>query len=316
VVYNKVYNSGRLKVNLSYVSFDHLSFDWLFRILGDRMMPELPGRKPGTPQIVVFGNEKGGTGKSTLAMHLIVALLQRGLAVGTLDLDARQGTLSRYIANRARTAAREKAMVIPLPTHLAIPPSDAPDRDDAREVAKALEQLAGNDVIVIDTPGHDSSLSQVGHAYADILVTPINDSLVDFDVLAVVDPERLTVARPSHYSERVWIAKQLRAKRDGGSIDWVVVRNRLGQLDARNKRQVGKLTEELAKRIGFRLADGIYERVIYRELFLDGLTAEDLAVLSHKRKAAISHVAARQEMRALMKVLGLDETSPRVRAAV
>ena len=186
----------------------------------------------------------------------------------------------------------------------------APDRDDAGAVAKALAQLAGNDVIVIDTPGHDSGLSQIGHAYADILVTPINDSLVDFDVLAVVDPERLTVARPSHYSERVWKAKQLRAKRDGGSVDWVVVRNRLGQLDARNKRQVGKLLEELARRIGFRLADGIYERVIYRELFLEGLTAEDLAVLSLKRTAAMSHVAARQEMRSLMTALGLDTLAP------
>ncbi|MHB1204527.1 MAG: division plane positioning ATPase MipZ [Rhodospirillaceae bacterium] len=263
-----------------------------------------------TAKIVVFGNEKGGTGKSTLAMHLIVALLQRGLSVGTLDLDARQGTLSRYIANRRRTAERDKVVAIPLPMHIAIPPStkEQPrsEEGDDLDVAKALEQLAGNDVIVIDTPGHDSSLSQVGHAYADILVTPINDSLVDFDVLAAVDPERLTVARPSHYSERVWKAKQLRAKRDGGSIDWVVVRNRLGQLDARNKRQVGKLLEELAKRIGFRLADGIYERVIFRELFLEGLTAEDLAVLSHKRTAAVSHVAARQEVRALMTALGLD----------
>ena len=268
-----------------------------------------------TAKIVVFGNEKGGTGKSTLAMHLIVALLQRGLSVGTLDLDARQGTLSRYIANRVRTAARDKAVAIPLPTHVAIPPStkDQAGKDlaaDDIDVTKALEQLAGNDVIVVDTPGHDSGLSQVGHAYADILVTPINDSLVDFDVLAVVDPERLTVARPSHYSERVWKAKQLRAKRDGGSIDWVVVRNRLGQLDARNKRQVGKLLDALAKRVGFRLADGIHERVIYRELFLEGLTAEDLAVLSHKRTAAISHVAARQEMRALMMALGLDDAAP------
>lgn len=261
-------------------------------------------------KIVVFGNEKGGTGKSTLAMHLIAGLLQRGLAVGTLDLDARQGTLTRYIANRARTAQIEGGGLIPLPAHIAI----TPDRADS-EVAVALNQLAGNDVIVIDTPGLDSSLSQVGHAYADILVTPINDSLIDFDVLAMVDPVKLTVARPSHYSERVWKAKQLRAKRDGGSIDWVVVRNRLGQLDARNKRQVAKLTEELARRIGFRVADGIHERVIYRELFLDGLTAEDLAVLTKRRTAAMSHVAARQEMRALMTALGLEGVEPQRQTA-
>ena len=265
-----------------------------------RLMPN------ATPKIVVFGNEKGGTGKSTLAMHLIVGLLTRGLKVGTLDLDARQGTLTRYIANRARTAQLQKGGALPLPSHIAI----TPDRADS-EVADALQRLAGNDVVVVDTPGHDSSLSQVGHTFADILVTPINDSLVDFDVLAMVDPEKLSVARPSHYSERVWKAKQLRARRDGGSIDWVVVRNRLGQLDARNKRQVAKLTEELARRIGFRVADGIHERVIYRELFLEGLTAEDLAVLTQQRTAAMSHVAARQEMRALMAALGLGDMAPR-----
>lgn len=257
-------------------------------------------------RIVVFGNEKGGTGKSTLAMHVVAGLLQQGVSVGTLDLDARQGTLSRYVANRRRTAARETGVAIPLPDHLAVMPDQ-----DAAVVTDALARLAGNAVIVVDTPGHDSPLSQVGHTYADILVTPINDSLVDFDVLAVVDPEKLSVARPSHYSERVWKAKQLRAKRDGGSIDWVVVRNRLGQLDARNKRQVAKLTAELARRIGFRVADGIHERVIYRELFLEGLTAEDLAVLSHRRTAAMSHIAARQEMRALMAALGLPEALPK-----
>lgn len=259
-------------------------------------------------RIVVFGNEKGGTGKSTLAMHVVAGLLQQGVSVGTLDLDARQGTLSRYVANRRRTAARE-TVAIPLPDHLAVTPDQ-----DAAAVADALSRLAGNAVIVVDTPGHDSPLSQVGHTYADILVTPINDSLVDFDVLAAVDPEKLSVARPSHYSERVWKAKQLRAKRDGGSIDWVVVRNRLGQLDARNKRQVAKLTAELARRIGFRVADGIHERVIYRELFLEGLTAEDLAVLSHRRTAAMSHIAARQEMRSLMAALGLPEAVHKAKA--
>ena len=37
---------------------------------------------------IVFGNAKGGTGKSTLAMHVAVALLNAGLSVATVDLDA------------------------------------------------------------------------------------------------------------------------------------------------------------------------------------------------------------------------------------
>ena len=138
---------------------------------------------PKQPRIVVFGNEKGGTGKSTLAMHLVVALLTRGFKVGTIDLDARQGTVTRYIANRRRYAER-KGLAIPMPTHVAVLPQ--PGQDEEAELDKALAQLADNDVIVIDTPGHDSALSQLGHARADILVTPINDSLIDFDVLAQI----------------------------------------------------------------------------------------------------------------------------------
>ena len=261
-------------------------------------------RPPTPPRVIVFGNEKGGTGKSTLAMHLAVALLNRGLKVATIDLDARQGTISRYVANR-RLFAERTGHAVPMPEHLAL--NMSPHQIIEADLANALNHVAQCAVVVIDTPGHDSALSQAGHAYADVLVTPINDSLIDLDVLAQVDPHKQTILRPSHYSERVWKAKQARAKRDGGSMDWVVVRNRLGQLEARNKKLMERLVSDLAKRIGFRVADGIHERVIYRELFLDGLTAEDLAMLSEGREVAMSHVAARQEIRNLMRVLGLPE---------
>jgi chromosome partitioning protein len=253
----------------------------------------------------VFGNEKGGTGKSTLSMHVTVALLNRGLRVATFDLDARQGTFSRYIANRRQFAERT-GNPVPMPEHLALAP--APHQVVEIALDDALAQVGHCDVVVLDTPGYDSPLAQAGHTYADVLVTPINDSLIDLDVLALVDPQKQTIQRPSHYSERVWKAKQARAKRDGGSMDWIVVRNRLGQLDARNKKLMAKLVADLAKRIGFRVADGIHERVIYRELFLDGLTAEDLATLISTREVAMSHVAARQEIRNLLSALSLDET--------
>ena len=180
------------------------------------------------------------------------------------------------------------------------------DRVLATEDGMTVE-LAGRPLHFIDTPGHDGALSQAGHTYADVLVTPINDSLIDLDVLAHFDPHKQTIHRPSHYSERVWKAKQARAKRDGGSMDWIVVRNRLGQLEARNKKLMQRLVGDLAKRIGFRMADGIHERVIYRELFLEGLTAEDLAILADTRDVSMSHVAARQEIRNLIRVLGLSE---------
>ena len=256
------------------------------------------------PRIIVFGNTKGGTGKSTLAMHLAVVLLNRGLKVATVDSDGRQGTLTRYVGNRSAYSSRSGSAV-PLPNHKMLSPELASAEGEA-ELVGVMGQLTGHDVVVIDTPGHDSALSQSAHSRADIVITPINDSLIDLDVLAVVDPVERIIQGPSHYAERVWKAKQERASRDGGSIEWIVVRNRMGQLDARNKKLVGQLLGDLAKRIGFRIASGIAERVIYRELFLDGLTVEDLAVLRDQGSLAMSHVAARQELRSLVMTLGLQ----------
>lgn len=263
-------------------------------------------RSTSAPRIVVFGNEKGGTGKSTLAMHLAVALMNRGLSVATVDLDARQGTLSKYVANRKRYAERT-GHPIPQTVHHALRPKP----DDAsceQELLQILNDTSGHNVVIIDTPGFDTALSQLGHSWADVILTPMNDSLIDLDVMSDVDPLKQAIARPSHYAERVWKAKQLRARRDGGSIDWVVLRNRLGHLEARNKRLMAKLLAELSRRIGFRLVDGIAERVVYRELFLDGLTVEDLAALAKGGALAMSHVAARQELRTLMLALGLKDT--------
>ncbi|MDX2221757.1 MAG: division plane positioning ATPase MipZ [Rhodospirillaceae bacterium] len=256
-------------------------------------------------KVIVFGNEKGGTGKSTLAMHVAVALLAQGRRVATIDLDAGQGTLSRYIANR-REGARRRGRTLPIPDHAAISPAVYQDGAEA-ELAKTLAGFARHDVVVVDTPGHDSALSLAGHSYADIVVTPINDSLVDLDVIAEVDAEKRAIRRPSHYAERVWRAKQMRARRDGGSIDWLVVRNRVGALDARNKRLMARLLAELAKRMGCRIVDGIGERVIYRELFLDGLTVEDLPALAGQGRLALSHVAARAELGNLVHALNLPD---------
>jgi len=254
-------------------------------------------------RIIALGNAKGGTGKSTLAMHLTVALLNRGLSVATIDLDARQGTLSRYVANRRRFCERT-GTVLASPDHTALHPAPDPQSDTAA-LLEVIERVAGKDIVVIDTPGADTDLALVGHSFADVIVTPLNDSLIDLDVIADVDPVKRTIVRPSHYAERVWKAKQMRARRDGCKIDWVVLRNRVGQLDARNKRLVARLLDDLAKRIGFRVAEGIAERVIFRELFLDGLTVDDLASLAANERLAVSHVAARQELRTLLGALDI-----------
>lgn len=255
--------------------------------------------------IVVLGNEKGGSGKSTAAMHVIVGLLRDGYRVGAIDLDARQGTLKRYLEARAAFAAA-RGIPLPLPQPASVPRSEADSRAEAeaeecQRFDTALRELSReNDIVVIDCPGADTHLSRLGHAHADTLITPINDSFVDFAMLAAVDPDNHEVVRPSIYSEMVWQARKARFSRDRGRIDWIVMRNRLGAAEARNKRDVGATLELLAKRIGFRTVRGFGERVIFRELYLQGLTLMDVREAGLGISLGMSHVAARAEVRALI----------------
>jgi chromosome partitioning protein len=256
-------------------------------------------------QLIVLGNEKGGSGKSTCAMHLIVGLLRDGYRVGAIDLDARQATLSGYLAARA-AFAEQRRIELPMPRSLAVTRSEldskaAAEKEEAERFAAALDELHRDcEIIVIDCPGSDTFLSRLGHAQADTLVTPINDSFVDFAMLAKVEPDRHEVLHPSIYSEMVWEARKRRFSRDRGRIDWIVMRNRLGASEARNKRDVGTTLDALAKRIGFRTVKGFGERVIFRELYLQGLTLMDVRDAGLGMQMAMSHVAARAEVRSLI----------------
>jgi chromosome partitioning protein len=265
---------------------------------------------PGRAHVVVIGNEKGGSGKSTTALHIAVALLAQGARVATLDLDARQATLGRYIENRAAYAKR-KGVALAMPVHLAVALSTLPERDAAEADEKArfdaaLEQVIEQvDFVIVDTPGSDTHLSRLAHTWADTLLTPLNDSFIDLDLLARVDPDTLKIVRPSIYAEAVWKQRQLRAVQGGRPVDWVVMRNRLSSIAARNKRDMATVIEALAKRIGFRIAAGLSERVIYKELFLNGLTLLDLKRGGSGPSLTLSHVAARQEVRDLVAALNL-----------
>lgn len=273
--------------------------------------------------IIVLGNEKGGSGKTTTGMHIIVALMRLGFNVGSMDLDARQRSLSRYIENRRQTSLKEN---VPLPTsqHMVLPKSpfnivqEAEEDERERFLAAIAKLSATNDFIVIDSPGSDTYLARLAHGHADTVITPINDSFVDLDVLATVDGHSLKIIKPSIYSEMVWEQKLLRAKRDGGSIEWIVMRNRLSNIDAKNKRFMTQVTTELSRRIGFRVAPGFSERVIFREMFLQGLTVLDIMESNAKGGLSLSHVAARQEVRDLLKTLRIpmvDEKIARDRRA-
>ncbi len=249
--------------------------------------------KPRRSHVIVLGNEKGGSGKSTTAVHIAIALKSVGLSVAVVDCDHRQQTTARYLENRRAWAQRHE---LPLRTPAFSVLSD--------EGIDNLDELiaSGFDVVIIDTPGRDSDIGRAAIARADTLITPINDSFIDFDLLGHVDPDTFKVTKPSFYSELVWKARQQRARTDGGSVDWVVLRNRLASLEARNRKRVGTALEELAKRIGFRIAPGLSERVIFRELFPRGLTLLDM---SYVAEASVSHVAARAELRELIAALQL-----------
>jgi chromosome partitioning protein len=253
--------------------------------------------------IIVVGNEKGGSGKSITAMHVVIGLLRLGLKVASIDLDIRQGTLSRFIENRQKHNLKAGGHKLPMPEHFTT---------DAMPGIKWLDDLMADiskrfDAIVIDTAGSDSELSRRGHSYADTLMTPLNDSLIDLDILAHVDVETQKIANPSQYAEMVFEQKIIRAQRDGGSIDWIVLRNRLSNLDARNKRLVGNLLADLSRRVGFRVIAGFGERVIFRELFLKGITMMDLRDGDGEISLSMSHVAARHEVRNLINAINLPD---------
>ena len=259
--------------------------------------------------IIVVGNEKGGSGKSTSSMHVATALVRMGHRVGALDLDLRQKSFARYIENRLAYLERT-GLTLPSPDYRDLPevdpallaPGENPFDRRLSDAVSALEPVC--DFIVIDCPGSHTRLSQVAHSLADTLITPMNDSFVDFDLLAHIDAETGKVKGPSIYSEMVWNARQLRAQAGLKPIDWIVLRNRLGAQQMINKKKVGAALEELSRRIGFRVIPGFSERVIFRELFPRGLTVMDLKDTGVDQ-LNLSNIAARQEVRDLIRELRL-----------
>lgn len=257
------------------------------------------------PHRIVFANEKGGTGKSTTAVHVAIALAYQGARVAAVDLDPRQRTLHRYFENRAETL-RRRAISLPSCTFAVFEGDSTADLD-----ALTAELGQGVDFLVFDTPGRDDPLARYAATTADTLVTPLNDSFVDFDLIGQVDAETFKVRRLSFYAELMWEARKKRALatlREGRrELDWVVVRNRTGHTEARNMRRLNEALGELAKRVGFRIAQGLSERVIYRELFPSGLTLLDKGQLG---ELGTSHLVARQEMRGLLASLNLPALVP------
>jgi chromosome partitioning protein len=256
-------------------------------------------------------------------MHIAVALMKAGQRVATIDLDSRQQSFTHYIENRRNWAARAK-INLEIPTHFCVARGESLQITDNESAefsgfAAAVDKVEhSHDFVVIDTPGHDSYLMRLAHSMADTLITPLNDSFVDFDVLGTVDPATFTVTGISHYAEMVREARRQRRVIDQATTDWVVVRNRLSMLGSRNKRMVGEGLQQLGLRMGFRAVDGFAERVIFREFYPRGLTAlDDLDEATLGTRPSMSHVTARQEVETLLAALRLpiDERGVRRAAA-
>lgn len=252
---------------------------------------------------IVFANEKGGTGKSTTAVHVAVALAYQGHKVAIIDLDPRQRTTYRYLENRDATMERLN-IDIPQPFY------EVFEGDNLARLEQLIARMAhGVDFLLYDTPGRDDKFARYVATRANTLVTPINDSFVDFDLIGQVDPETYKVRKLSFYAELIWEARKERAKVDGTTIDWVLLRNRTQYVEAHNMKRIVAALAELSRRVGFRIIPGLSERVIYRELFPSGLTMLDK---QHLGRLATSHLAARQELRELIKHLALPQFAQHV----
>ncbi|WP_082337067.1 division plane positioning ATPase MipZ [Porphyrobacter sp. AAP60] len=267
----------------------------------------LPPRKlrPGQAHRIVFANEKGGTGKSTTAVHVAVALSYLGARVASIDLDPRQRTMHRYIENRLGTL-EQRGLTLPTPDCEVFRGANT---GDLMAMIRRLE--ANCDFLIIDNPGRDDPYARIAVEHADTLVTPMNDSFVDFDLIGQVDAETFKVKKLSFFAELIWEARMKRSRmtleQQRPEMDWIVVRNRTGHVEARNQARLQKALGEMAKRVGFRVTPGLSERVIYRELFPSGLTLLDKG---HLGELGTSHLIARQELRALVMALALPQFTP------
>jgi len=269
------------------------------------------------PHTIVVGNEKGGAGKSTVSMHVATALVRMGHRVNIIDLDLRQQSVRRYLINRQSTQAVQNVS-LPMPNFVELPeiaPEDLAEGENKYDARMALAVEAAEkdcDFLLIDCPGSHTRLSQVAHMMADTLITPLNDSFIDFDMLGRIDPQTEKIMGPSVYSEMVWKARQARAQAGLKPVDWVVLRNRIGSQKMLNKAKMETAVSALAKRIRFRVVPGFSERVIFRELFPKGLTLLDMRDAGEGRSLSISNIAARQELRDMMRELNLPDVDVKI----
>lgn len=251
--------------------------------------------------IIVIGNEKGGTGKSTIAMHLAVKLMMERYKIAVIDLDGRQGSLSKYVENRRNFCETHK-IVLPIPLLYRFEPVEDYTQipSDLQNLDDTIKELSSKvDAIIIDTPGHKNYLFEAAHQYADTLITPITDSLIDLNSIAEIDVSNGQLKNSGSYAEFIWNIKKQLASHGKPYLNWIITGNKTSATRSRNKNFIFEVLNKLGKLYGFRFCEGFKDRVIYRELFLDGITVLDMQQEALKRKMSISHLAAKLEIKNL-----------------
>lgn len=251
--------------------------------------------------IIVVANEKGGTGKSTLSMHLAVKLLYENFKVAVIDLDGRQGSLSKYIENR-RNFCNKNNICLPSPVHYIFEP--IAKEANKKEIEDLITELSSRfDAIIIDTPGGRNYLFDLAHKFLHTLITPIGDSLVDLSAIADINPDNGEIIKAGHYAEFVWETKKKLASKELPYLNWIVCGNKTSSLRSKNKEMIFSKLNSLAKLYGFRFTEGLKDRVIYKELFLDGLTILDMNSPKLHRRLSVSHLAAKMELNTLVEFI-------------
>jgi chromosome partitioning protein len=115
--------------------------------------------------ILALISQKGGPGKTTLAINLAVAAAERGWTAVIIDLDPQ--------ANAANWKDRRKAEH---PAVVSAPPS---------RLRQTLQTAAehGADFIIIDSPGKADNTSIIAASFADLVYVPVEPHMSNLETL-------------------------------------------------------------------------------------------------------------------------------------
>ena len=250
--------------------------------------------------IIVFANEKGGVGKSTTAFHTCIALCNAGESVAALDVDLRQLTLHRALWAR-QESERDFGVSLPTPEQIMLVQQNENELETKLQMARIHHSF-----IIIDVGGHDSPIARRAIFMADTIVTPVNDSFIDLDMLGRIDPRTGDLKILGNFARLVEHLKEPGVALRPKALDWVVLQNRSRNFATRNERKVLEALEKIAPVAGFRLVPGLRERVTYRELFPMGLTLFDLEAIPGLGKLQPN---AREEIWAMLRALNLPSAA-------